>query len=443
MTWGCKYIPIRFGASKISDALYIANLKRNGYNIRVFSCSWIGMTREFVDILESEGILVVAGSGNGTRLTTWGVQGAGTDNRIVMVGCVQKDYGVTYWSFGSEDSNMSYGVHPNNEHDKHLDLMGYAPSDCSLFKWTEPYGYSLYDVDVDTHIPAVTLGWARCQGEDWIETGGGLPYRYLTNMGADLDAGYDIASATEEDPVVIPTLMHSLLMTSGTTPQAAGVAALYATLYPESSTGQIRHALFRGSVNVDSYNTMNCCSGTYYEDCHTFDDKGDGDPDNDEWRRNAFDRDCAGLLGHGRLDAYRTITMWGVVQDTTLSGDIYVSGDVEFRGTVNIEEGTHFYVAPDDITNAAPWDAGDYNMGSGVVTSGFQTSGSESVIEIMCYIGSTVNFNGTETIVFESFVEGDQGTDDWLGVRNLYGTATVNGTNYSIQNATNSTIFSP
>jgi subtilisin family serine protease len=120
-------------------------------------------------------------------------------------------------------------------------------------------------------------------------------------------------------------------LTSGATPQVAGVAALLFSYRPELTPPQVISMLLRGCRNIDKYNTNQCGGGP-----------------------------CAGKLGAGALDAYRAMTLWGAVGDTTLSGDVYVSGDVWIKpgATVTCAVGTRLFVAPDDVYEGDIVDAG-------------------------------------------------------------------------------------
>ena len=118
--------------------------------------------------------------------------------------------------------------------------------------------------------------------------------------------------------VIGPTNMQ----TSGATAQASGLAALVASTYPQLNAAQVGEMVKRGAVSIDEVNGQNC------------------------------DGSCAGLLGAGRLDAYKALTLWGTVaRDTILDGDVWMSGDVTVdQGvTLTLAAGCKVHVAPDNI----------------------------------------------------------------------------------------------
>lgn len=111
------------------------------------------------------------------------------------------------------------------------------------------------------------------------------------------------------------------MLTSGATAQGSALAALIASTYPELSRDQIVAMMKRGGVSVDGVNPS-----------------------------------YVGMLGEGYIDAYRSLTMWGTVErDTTLQGNVWVSGDVTVPSgvTLTIAAGTTIHVAPDDILGSS------------------------------------------------------------------------------------------
>lgn len=399
ITWGCGYYGIR-GDPSTKDAKFTARNIYNGMNIKVASCSWSGVTREYAELMDACGVLLVAAGGN----DRWEVESAGGFGTTLTVGCVDKEYIRSNWNGeGSSSYRQDSGTA--------LDICGYAPSASpgNFYNWTtDEYVIKSWS---DNDVSPYTIGYSMKEDAAWMLTGDSQEYRALSGIG-DIDT---TAYGTESNPIRVATLMPSIIESSGCAAQVAGVTALVATAFPGLTPMQLKNAVLRGAVPIDSYNTTECCDGATIGDC---------------WNgtTETRDSDCAGLLGAGRVDAYRAVTLWGSVQDTTLSGDIYVSGDVALKGIVNIAAGTKFYIAPDDITNIDPWDAGTYNMGTGVVTYFSQAVGYEDEIQIIAFPGSTVNINGTATnpVIFDSFVEGAQGTDDWVGLYNGFGMATIN-----------------
>ena len=129
------------------------------------------------------------------------------------------------------------------------------------------------------------------------------------------------------------------------------------------------------------------------------------------------DWETEGFLGSGRANAYRSITLWGAITDTTIGpGIVYVSGDVFFTGSSTvIEGGTTFKIAPSDIYED---EIMDYEFGceSQYIITGLTDTPpvipDPAIIEIY-FGGSIVNITGP--ITFESNAE-NAGTRDWGGI---------------------------
>jgi len=128
------------------------------------------------------------------------------------------------------------------------------------------------------------------------------------------DGNVDVSSGPD---LVAYGIIPSPAYTSGATAQASALASMIWGLYPKMDPGEIKQMIARGAINDISGGST--CGGP-----------------------------CVGNLGYGRMSAYRSITLWGLVADTTLTGDVYVSGDVEFAGTVYLNDVT-FHIAPSDI----------------------------------------------------------------------------------------------
>jgi len=211
-------------------------------------------------------------------------------------------------------------------------------------------------------------------------------------------------------------------MTSGVTPQAVGVGTLFCAharennVIPNPHPLSVRNSILRGCVNVDAYNSTasgganRCCStGTEIACCPA--------------GVCTWDDDCDGKLGAGRLDAYRTLTLWGKCdRDTTLRGDVYVSGDVILTGGAHIRivGGTKFHVMPEDITEVDPWQPllwydpdGEADGDCKLVD---QVSGEEDLVEII-FDDATVEiiWGEVHAVECESFAR-EPGASDWSRV---------------------------
>ncbi len=111
---------------------------------------------------------------------------------------------------------------------------------------------------------------------------------------------------------------HNFGRTSAACPTVAGIAGLLLSHEPNLTNVQVRELIRRGAVDV-------CAPGV--------------------------DEEC----GYGRVDAYRSLTKWGTIdENTTWSGTVYVSGDVVVasNATLTIEPGTIVRIAADDNENA-------------------------------------------------------------------------------------------
>lgn len=109
-------------------------------------------------------------------------------------------------------------------------------------------------------------------------------------------------------------------------PQAAAVAALMKSAYPQWELGDIRNKLLTSVDNIyaipeDPYLNMN----------------------------------YIGMLGSGRINAYKALTLYGKVgtqsPDTTWTNKVWISGDIEVPhgATLHIAPGCTLYMAQDDI----------------------------------------------------------------------------------------------
>ena len=123
----------------------------------------------------------------------------------------------------------------------------------------------------------------------------------------------------------------SALWTSGATAEVSGLAALLVSLYPRS-----RYEEMFPSATADS-DYVNFIEGEIERGCVPM----SNDP-----------LYAQGLIGAGRIDAYRSLTQWGTITaNTTIWNDrVYVSGDLTIAPgkTLTIEPGTIVYFAAED-----------------------------------------------------------------------------------------------
>lgn len=147
------------------------------------------------------------------------------------------------------------------------------------------------------------------------------------NTENDLAACARMIWATDPRMAAPADSQHTYSRVYGTSlcgPQAAAVAALVLSRYPHYTAPEIKDKLLSYTDDIYSY------------------------WDNDQY---------VGLLGRGRINAYRALTFYGPVattaDDTTWSHDIWLSGDIVVPSgkTLTIDPGVSVYVAADDITS--------------------------------------------------------------------------------------------
>ncbi|HXF48020.1 MAG TPA: S8 family serine peptidase [Verrucomicrobiae bacterium] len=157
-------------------------------------------------------------------------------------------------------------------------------------------------------------------------------FNYMVFHGFDADSnksvGYRYASVDSISSYT-PYVMSG---TSFSSPQTAGVAVLLRSLFPSWGPDQII-AKLRSSTD-----TIRCCrAGSNPQQESTF--------------------ITSGKLGTGRLNAFKAVTFYDTIPkaqtDTTLSGTIYVSGDLLIPAgkTVTLNPGTVLKFYPGDIFN--------------------------------------------------------------------------------------------
>lgn len=175
--------------------------------------------------------------------------------------------------------------------------------------------------------------------------------------------------------------------TSFSSPQAAGVAALVRSLFPDWSNSEIIAKLRTSSDPVQFH-----------------------DADEESM--------LAGKMGTGRLNAFKAVTFFDsiprVASDTTLSGTVYVSGDIIVpRGkTLTLAAGTKLKFIPGDV------------MGS---------SGNPSESKAQIIVKGTLTCLGSQTdsIILTSFQSSPQ-AGDWGGILiDSFGRANVGFTRIS------------
>lgn len=427
--YGKFYGAITAGA-RHRAAEYADWLNTQGYNIKVASCSWINHSEEWANRLEGYGILLVTGSSN----TNWEVNGGAENKPCIVAGGVEKD---TYRRslFSGPEDGVCYRV-PTGEPTVTIDVNGYTARSGSVFIWNgdpDLWSYGGHDID-DPHILTLVTTFYKSYGREGSRD---LDDYIQTTMSMFPGVGSGIVQGTASSPVLSPCISHSDLRTSGATTQAASVAALVYVLNPDLTPQQVQGMVRRGCVTVDPFNDDTCCDDPDKENCFTWTDGLDDNPLDGVMQDGGFSGsgeitgriegdDCAGLLGAGRLDAYRTLTLWGLVdQDTTLSGDIYVSGDVVISScTVTVEPGTRFFIAPDDITYLDPWEPeAQYDMSNARgddigYFEDFPTTPYGQIEFVLYDAGAALVFNSTpdNPAVFDSFVNDAQTDDDWIGI---------------------------
>lgn len=423
--YGRLYGAVTAGA-RYRAAEYADWLNSRGHNIRVASCSWINHTSEWADRLEAYGILLVTGSSN----TNWEVNVGSANKTCLTAGSVEKDTYRRGLYSGAEDG-ACYRVDAELP-GATIDVNGYTNRSGSVFVWNgdpDNWSYAAHDID-SPQIATLVTAFYQSYGEE------GTDY-VQTTMSMFPGAGGGIRRGAPGAPVLSPCISHSDLRTSGATTQTASVAALIFALWPELTPQQAWGMVRRGCVTVDPYNDDTCCDDPDKENCFTWVDGSNGYPEDGVMQDGGFSSvgeitgriegdDCAGLLGAGRLDAYRSMTLWGLIDaDTTLAGDIYVSGDVLISSaTVTVRPGTRFFIAPDDITYLDPWEPeAQYDMSNarGDDIGYFEDFPSTpyNQIEFILYdAGAELVFESTpdDPAIFDSFVNDEQTDDDWIGI---------------------------
>lgn len=434
--WKCKYSPLLFTGTTTEISILV-NWVRHvkyalGYDVRFINASYeqAGGTSRTIKQLIDMGVLPIVAAGNHNNKTI-----AQADNdSILVVGSVNQDYLRSCSASGS-----SFG--------SNIDCVAYSGRDGWPYDWIPNYTDAWVDgpdiIDPtsswrpDRYIPGA-IGATEALAKARLLTISGsvmAPYHYwMLNNGVNTREFWDGIDALDDTTsqnwraiaylddsnrpswgtydVDVKGVVFSTGLNSGAAPMAVGVGTLFcahanANALPAPHPLSIRNYILRGCVSVNSYNStalggVNRCCADSASLCTT---------------PNIA---CDGLLGAGRIDAYRTLTLWGrVSRDTTFQGDVYVSGDVLVNNdaVITIKGGTVFHVMPEDITHVDPWQPliqydpdgvadGDCRLAS-------QLSGEESKIEII-FDQCTVNIVGGnyKPVRFESYAKIPT-TSDW------------------------------
>ncbi|MHB8107740.1 MAG: S8 family serine peptidase [Candidatus Cryosericum sp.] len=311
INWKSKLLPLKVGKARpdsihpyqdvtgnLSDALEAINYaiaeRRAGKNIRVLNMSMtfngdgtvaisdslMALFEEAFATCRNVGILPVGGAGNANKD---GVVYPCKSDNVLCTTCVL--YTRERWT-NSNGGGSQYGVE--------ADVSAYGDnSDAWRYtSWTPADTTGMFPISCPIWEPWENPFAAFCR----------TPYDTLAPQYRHIEG-------------------KSGLMTSGTTAQVSGLAALVFSLYPDLSPDQVQGMIERGAV-----------------------------PINDPLYSN--DPQVPSKLGTGVVDAYRTLTLWGeVARDTTLSGKVYVSGDVLVPSgrTLRVAAGTELFMAQDDM----------------------------------------------------------------------------------------------
>lgn len=345
---------------------YICALKESGdADVRVCNLSTSECTFYGVSMLDAHQIIPVVSLYNETREFAWVWNPVATSDSVITCSGVQANFRRGgYWIASGQPSYSTY-----------VDVCGYTGA--TLEWWYDYAGGTFESLSPATsNRPGLfTVGWEYDGTErpawDWCSN-------YMD----------DGLSANEVVPMIRPTGALS----SGSAATVSGVLALMLN-WTDMDPDTAKDRLIRGCKNVDSFNTT---TGAYYED--------------GEWHYES----AAGKLGYGSVNAYRSMTLWGTVRDTTFSGDVYISGDTSWEGTITCNDGTTFWVSPNDIYEDKIEVAENCRPGD-LFTRGEEHPVRLSPNGVSVYLraGSQTLFFGTVT--FRSWAE-TPGSADWEGV---------------------------
>lgn len=363
-------------------AEYLAWLNDHGANIRVASMSYLGQTPYAISVLLDAGILPVAGAGNGNNSTpgsttsSYNIAAYNMPDSLVAAAGVRPSGETGNTTAAESSTSFGAGVTVSA-------YVGYGTS-----YGNNVAGYNMMQPGYSDKPSMFTLGFGYADHTD--EAIG-----WKGNM-LDDDSKY---LEYHETYGIIPSPGY----TSGATAQTAGVAALLFGLYPDLSPLQGRELLMRGCITdiYDGRNIDQCASG-----------------------------DCAGMLGAGRLSAYRTLTLWGAIPDTTLSGDIWISGDVSFAN-VTIASGSTVHIGVDDIyedeiddgvaLTCRPWDA---------ITATIDNDPNPSPNMVEVFVNGVLTIEGPVTFKPHAFGSPDNA---WSGIYIQTGGSVVGGGNITTE----------
>jgi hypothetical protein len=389
--------------SGMDEYAYIEWLVDQGYKILVVSQSTTsGETPMLARMLMMLDIPMAMGAGNADREDASEILDY-IDNTVIA-GAVGRDY-QRWWSYGCisgvNKSGASYGTG--------VDVLGYSGTLGLSYVGTVGSFDQMFRVPGSNRNDQIWLaGWWRSDevtaldqdywydGEEW--------HQYAPNLNF---CGQD--STSEYLAEMVPVAIPSGIMTSGATAEAAGVMALIRSAY-DVGGAQAVGMLQRGCVSVDAYNStvsggVDRCGTTCVDDL------------------SVYTEPCDGLLGVGRMDAYRSLTLWGAVpRDTTLTGNVYVAGDVYIPSgvTVTLADNCVLHVAPDNVwqdtlgpyLNGFPWvPETQYQF-----TYPAWTTAYNDPQRVGIYVdGSLARVEATAEVVADSWAS-TQLASDWLGI---------------------------
>ncbi|MBI4739018.1 S8 family serine peptidase, partial [Candidatus Woesearchaeota archaeon] len=175
---------------------------------------------------------------------------------------------------------------------------------------------------------------------------------------------------------------YTSIATSGACAEVTGILALLKSLYPDATPDFLESELKRGATPLNP--------------------SEQGQP----W---------ADSLGVGIVNAYRSLTQWGTLSEsTTWSNTVYVSGDL------TVASGKTLTINPGTVINIA----GDDNEATGL-----------DATRIEFNIEGYLDINGTaeNPVVFQSWQS--NGRDDWVGIKLWTGSTGGNLDHVIIKNA--------
>ncbi|MCI0557640.1 MAG: S8 family serine peptidase, partial [Nitrososphaera sp.] len=267
-------------------------------------------------------------------------------NDSIMLDSLQKLGVVLVAAAGNDDAD--YANYPA----RHPKVMSVAATDSNDYR----ADFSTVNSSVDLSAP-------------------GFNYMAHHYFSADSNKAYGYRYAAVDSSLTGNPLIRG---TSFSSPQVVGVASLLQSLFPTWSPAQVV-AKLRSSTD-----SIKCCR-----------------PNSDPAEESTWI--AQGKLGTGRLNAFKAVTFFGnipgeAVNDTTLSGTVYVSGDIRVHAgkTLRIAAGTVLKFYPGDVMKGGA----DIAKEEIVVDSG-------GTLIVQGTAGSPVQFISFNTA---------PGSQDWRGV---------------------------